>query len=869
MLYASSKVIVEKIINESDRKLNFPPIKNVDSLKTGLYQLICGYIAECVYSDFLEYQDTEEKYVDGVVNSGNYPVRLFSKFPVLHTIVKRAVNNYISYANQIYNTYVDEQAQIASVWNFDMGQIEEMSIGRGDTHSGKSVAILKMTNGRLVFKPHSLDADIFFYELLSVFSKNLSADIFMPKMLSSKDHSWQEYIEYRECSCNDEAARLFYRLGIYQWVFYMLSSVDMHYENLICHGAHPVFIDLETLISGSISSLEYCEARSLQASVLMTGLLPGLKGTQNVIDMNLSALFTGCSKSRKHFVNAIRKNADNQWEMTKIPAVTAPTHNIVKINGVEVLPHEYEAFFIDGFRDSAKIFINRRAELLCLIDNLNNTSIRLRKILRPTIVYGKFLTSALRPQNLYSVDRYCSIFEILRKNFTIGAFGYLRVNYEIEELKKGNIPSFEIYSNSKHLYVDGDVLCEEYLYETPYSLVRRRCLEIDNSLIEYQVRLIKMAFVSKDTPDDLIYSIKRGTVKNNSEAFIHCCAEELKKSLIPAPGGGYAMISLHTCADDESFVIHTGDSELYHFGGAIWFLYAYGKKYNPAYIEYATGLLSLLISKYEYDCTTERAKNYSVYSGFGALTYIAYNIFSDSGNQQLKDVCIRIIKNGFNQITETGIRYDFVGGDLSFIYLACNIIANEPDMREMFSNSVEKIKKMIILDQHSFLNNGLAHGAAGLLITLSAINLVSDGCKQTLNTLINMLLSSYEENESNAWCKGKTGIALALDRAGVPLSTIPYPLLTKEYIIGAKNLCLCHGLFGEIDVALSLYPYQRSEIAESLSIFDFDTLQVLRDSDYFYESFMLGNTGIAYTLLRLNEPTLPSLLSLDLFRRKK
>ena len=80
------------------------------------------------------------------------------------------------------------------------------------------------------------------------------------------------------------------------------------------------------------------------------------------------------------------------------------------------------------------------------------------------------------------------------------------------------------------------------------------------------------------------------------------------------------------------------------------------------------------------------------------------------------------------------------------------------------------------------------------------------------------------------------------------------------------NLCLCHGLFGEIDMFLTLFPERNGDIKDFVNMYDFKTLQVFRDSDYIYESFMLGVTGIAYTLLRIEDPDLPSLLLLDLYR---
>lgn len=871
MFSLASKVILQNILDNSGQK--FPLIQDVESLKNRLSQLIFRHISECVLADFDEYKEqtsfpdlsAEQAYIDFVIKSENYPSRLFTQFPVLQAIVEALVTNYVSYANEICDTYLSERDNISSIWGQDMGEVKDITIGRGDTHAGKSVAILSLTNGKIVYKPHPLDSDIFFYDLVSTISNKMNTEMLFPKILSFNSHSWQEYITYAECKNSEEAARFFYRSGIYQWVFYMLASVDMHYENLICSGEYPVFIDLETLIVGSVTALEYCEARSLQSSILMTGMLPGLKGVQNAIDMNMSALFTGRSESKKHFVTAIQKGNDDQWQTVKIPAVTIPSHNVAKIAGRDVGPHEFEKEFINGFRDAAAIYLGNKDELLKILDKLEKDSIRMRKILRPTIVYGKFIAASMHPQNLRSFEKYSSIFEIMRKNFTIGAFGYLRVDYEISELKKGNIPAFEIYSNARDLFTNHTVLCRDYLNETPYAFVKKRCSEINMALVEYQIRLIKMALVSQDKSSDLIYSICRGRTDTMPESFVHHCAEQLAASLISAPGGGYSMIALHTDADSESFVIHSADSELYHFGGIIWFLYIYGRKYNSSFIEYANGLLSLLLSKYEFDTTKSDKKNYSVYSGYGAIAYIAYNIFLDSGNEQMKDACFKIIGDGLEYIIENGLCYDFVGGDLSFVYMACNIIARHLDLRTLHYNAVERIKDLMIRDHVNLLSGGIAHGSAGLLIAFNAINLVTKDSDSIVFDLAKKVRHTLAKCEKNSWCNGKLGIILSLVKSGTPVTELDFPELTVDYVLARENLCLCHGLCGELDIILSLLPSQRSAVRDSLKMLDFSTLQIFRESNYFYESFMLGNTGIAYTIMRSEQPTLPSLLALDFF----
>ena len=870
MFTTAARIIVQKVI--SDKKLVFPPIKDTSSLKNSLIMLVCGYITACVYTDYNKYYNTkseinsnsrEQHYINNVINSNNFSEKLFTNYPVLKTLINNIICNYVQYANLIYKSFMDDYEQLTSIWKCDIGQIEEIKIGKGDTHSGVSVAIIKTENIQLVYKPHSLSADVFFYRILTDICNRISVNIYVPKMLSADSHSWQEYIPYTECANNDEAAQFFYKAGIIQFVFYMFLSVDMHYENLICFGKDPIFIDLETLISGSVSTLEFCEPRSLNSSVLMTGMLPGLKGAKNLIDVNLSALFTEKAASKKHFITTYAKDSEGLWKEDTIPVMTTPSHNIVKINGHVVQPHTFEKEYIQGFVNASSAFQKHREHYNILFDELETNSIRMRKILRPTMVYGRFIEASIQPEALRSEQEYNKIFNILRENFTIGAFGYLRVNYEIDELKKGNIPLFDIYSDKTNLYADGTLLCENYMCETPYSLVKKHCATIDEEMINYQVRLIKMSLVSQDKPRDLVYSIKTNAQNSDQLLYVKECADMISKSLISAPGNGKAMIMLHTDAEDKSFIIHTGDSELYHFGGLIWFLYAYGIKHDRQSCEYALGLVSLLYSKYEYDSDSAEEKNYSVYSGYGALSYIMYNIYKHSGNVNYLNQSIRIIEDGLKNICTRDINYDYISGDLSLIYLSSLIVADSLEGKEKLISLIAEIKDRIINENFVFSDKGLAHGSAGLLLTISALDAIVDGCKKKKDSLVEAIKKEKECCSSKAWCRGTTGYNMALYKAGSLEGNTSIELSnTKEN----TNLCLCHGLFGEIDMFLTLFPERNGDIKDFVNMYDFKTLQVFRDSDYIYESFMLGVTGIAYTLLRIEDPDLPSLLLLDLYR---
>ena len=83
-----------------------------------------------------------------------------------------------------------------------------------------------------------------------------------------------------------------------------------------------------------------------------------------------------------------------------------------------------------------------------------------------------------------------------------------------------------------------------------------------------------------------------------------------------------------------------------------------------------------------------------------------------------------------------------------------------------------------------------------------------------------------------------------------------------------KNLCLCHGIYGNVDIFRKIdlikqnMPLQRISLKKIFN--DFDNLKWLK-IDMKFDSFMLGTPGVIYSLLSLYE-NYPSILALDIYK---
>ncbi len=115
-------------------------------------------------------------------------------------------------------------------------------------------------------------------------------------ILNKDQYGWQEFVEYKPCSSNNELSRFYERQGNYIAILYILNATDFRFENLIANGEHPVLIDLEGLVQNTVklprkASSAYDIAFSkLTDSVLSTGMLPATFMQANIYDFDLSGL---------------------------------------------------------------------------------------------------------------------------------------------------------------------------------------------------------------------------------------------------------------------------------------------------------------------------------------------------------------------------------------------------------------------------------------------------------------------------------------------------------------------------------------------------------------------------------------------------
>ncbi|HEX4962139.1 MAG TPA: type 2 lanthipeptide synthetase LanM, partial [Thermoanaerobaculia bacterium] len=164
----------------------------------------------------------------------------------------------------------------------DPGPLTEVATGAGDRHrGGRTVFLLTFASGwRLVYKPRPMAIAAHFQDLLRWLDDRGFAPGFRKLGVLARDgYGWMEFAAPSPCETRDEVRRFYQRMGGYLALLYALDASDVHYENLIAAGEHPLLVDLESIVQPRVSphpdtGADWIANQILSESVLRIGLLP-------------------------------------------------------------------------------------------------------------------------------------------------------------------------------------------------------------------------------------------------------------------------------------------------------------------------------------------------------------------------------------------------------------------------------------------------------------------------------------------------------------------------------------------------------------------------------------------------------------------
>ena len=207
------------------------------------------------------------------------------EYPEMRDRVARIVAHRCANSLRFAQRFAVDREALAGLTGAPASRLESVGFGAGDTHQqGQTVALVRCTGGRVVYKPRSLAVDAALGAFVDeLFAKDASPHrIRVPRVLERSDYGWTEFVEHRHAA-DDAELRCFYQ-GIGHWlaVMRLVGGSDLHAENLIAHGGCPVVVDCETLftprlpaIASGLGAAVDRAAELTGSSAMGSGLLPG------------------------------------------------------------------------------------------------------------------------------------------------------------------------------------------------------------------------------------------------------------------------------------------------------------------------------------------------------------------------------------------------------------------------------------------------------------------------------------------------------------------------------------------------------------------------------------------------------------------
>jgi type 2 lantibiotic biosynthesis protein LanM len=257
-----------------------------------------------------------------------------------------------------------------------------------------------------VYKPKDLRLDVAWHDLIGRLNRaNAPIELKAARAIARNGYGWAEFIAHTGCADAQACARFFARAGAWLALLHTFAATDMHQENMIAAGEHPLPIDLETILQPTAEEhkVQDAEGQAFDAamdivgnSVMTVGLLPayGRSVDNKVFAMGgMTADWGARTVIRWTDINADAMRPEKAQE----PGDS--NTNLPHVDGRYTRFTDHIDSFVAGFADYAKFLSRWSKSPDALLGGF--AGVPVRKVIRPTRFYYMLLQ---RLKNHRSMD---------------------------------------------------------------------------------------------------------------------------------------------------------------------------------------------------------------------------------------------------------------------------------------------------------------------------------------------------------------------------------------------------------------------------------------------------------------------------------
>jgi type 2 lantibiotic biosynthesis protein LanM len=433
-------------------------------------------------------------------------VPLLAKYPVLARQLVTTVDHWAEYLSEFIAHLCADWSAVCATFadGGEPGLLKTLDAGQGDTHRrGRSVLLLRFESGlRLLYKPKPLDVDAHFQELLSWLNARGAEPPLRPlKLLPRSGYGWAEFVAASPCRSEAELARFYERQGAYLAVLYSLGAADVHNENLLAAGEHPMIVDLEALFHPNVYAGDAIlganlAAEALDQSVWQVGLLPRrVWSDEESVGVDMSGLGGDPGQMNPHPIVGWERAGRDEMRLTRRRVELPASKNRPRLGGEEVDALAYQDSILAGFTRMYRLLAQHKEAFLT--DRLPRfAGDDIRVVVRSTNVYSLLLYESFHPDLLRDAldrDRFFDRLwgEAAQRPHLAGV-----IPAERRDLLRADIPFFAASPPSRTIFTSEGEPLVDFLAEPSLDVVRRRVHELGEADLAEQLWIIEASLAT-------------------------------------------------------------------------------------------------------------------------------------------------------------------------------------------------------------------------------------------------------------------------------------------------------------------------------------------------------------------------------------
>ncbi len=337
---------------------------------------------------------------------------LLDRYPVLARLLTTSVEQWVRASSDFCQRFRRdfEDLQTFFDWQVDQpeGAVEGLRTDLSDRHSGGQTVseCMLWTGERVVYKPRTIGPEVAFYRFIRWLNgQGMSLGLRELRALDRTTHGWVESVACTPCGSLSGVEAFYRRVGMLLGALHVTGTTDIHRENLIACGEHPVVVDLETMLSDITRDLSLPgkakEPASGVASVMSTGLLPRWQTAADGHQFDVSGL--GADEEQDQGVYHVGWQSINTDQMTLAQEESFPAPTAHRVRLGERLPSaaDHLSALLAGFAEVYSLMMRHRERLFSDEEFMGGFDrLELRVLVRNTTTYTRLQLHLLHPEFL-------------------------------------------------------------------------------------------------------------------------------------------------------------------------------------------------------------------------------------------------------------------------------------------------------------------------------------------------------------------------------------------------------------------------------------------------------------------------------------